>query len=142
MNALTGTKNPGKDIVIEFGCGSTPFSIDRKLSVKVDTGSDTNAINKQTIQELFPNVELEESTSVLQNFNKRPIKPIGSFRCFLRWKGNKLWVWILQAILANNSVSFSDPTPGHSKHSVPSMKGVFCHLAPPMEENLCHSVKS
>ena len=96
MNVLTATENPGKDIVIEFGCGSTPFSIDRKLSVKVDTGSDTNAINKQTIQELFPNVELEESTSVLQNFNKRPIKPIRSFRCFLRWKGNKLWVWILQ----------------------------------------------
>ena len=53
MNVLTGTENPGKDTVIEFGCGSTPFSIDRKLSVKVDTGSDTNAINKQTIQELF-----------------------------------------------------------------------------------------
>ena len=80
MNVLTGTENPGKDIVIEFGCCSTPFSINRKLSVKADTGSDTNAINKQTIQELFPNVELEESTSVLQNFNK----PIGSFRCFLR----------------------------------------------------------
>ena len=37
----------------------------------------------------FPDVELEESTYVLQNFDKRLIKPIGSFRCFLRWKGHK-----------------------------------------------------
>ena len=42
-----------------------------------------------TIDELFPDVELEESTQVLQNFDKRLIKPIGSFRCFLRWKGHK-----------------------------------------------------
>ena len=39
--------------------------------------------------ELFPDVELEESTHILQNFDKRLIKPIGSFRCFLRWKGHK-----------------------------------------------------
>ena len=39
---------------------------------------------------LFPDVELEESTThVLQNFDKRLIKPIGSFRCFLKWKGHK-----------------------------------------------------
>ena len=48
----------------------------------------------------------------------------------------------VQETNANNSVSFSDPTPGHSRHSVPSTEGVFCHLVPPMEENLCHSVKS
>ena len=48
-----------------------------------------NAINKKTFTELFPDVELEESTQILQNFDKRLIKPIGSFRCFLRWKGHK-----------------------------------------------------
>ena len=48
-----------------------------------------NAINKKTFIELFPDVELEESTHILQNFDKRLIKPIGSFRCFLRWKGHK-----------------------------------------------------
>ena len=48
-----------------------------------------NAINKKTYIELFPDVELEESTHILQNFDKRLIKPIGSFRCFLRWKGHK-----------------------------------------------------
>ena len=26
---------------------------------------------------------------MLQNFDKRLIKPIGSFRCFLRWKDHK-----------------------------------------------------
>ena len=48
-----------------------------------------NAINKKTFDELFPDVELEESTHILQNFDKRLIKPIGSLRCFLRWKGHK-----------------------------------------------------
>ena len=50
---------------------------------------DANAINKKTFNEIFPDVELEESTYMLQNFDKRLIKPIGSFRCFLRWKGHK-----------------------------------------------------
>ena len=37
----------------------------------------------------FTDVELEESTYYLQNFDQRLIKLIGSFRCFLRWKGHK-----------------------------------------------------
>ena len=75
--------------MIEFGCGLTPLSFDRKLTLQADTGADMNAINKKTFIELFPDVELEESTHILQNFDKRLIKPIGSFRCFLRWKGHK-----------------------------------------------------
>ena len=78
-----------KPIMIEFGCGLTPLSFDRKLTLQADTGTDMNAINKKTFNELFPDVELEESTHILQNFDKRLIKPIGSFRCFLRWKGHK-----------------------------------------------------
>ena len=88
MNVLEGTFND-KPIMIEFGCGLTPLSFDRKLTLQADTGADANAINKKTFNEVFPDVELEESTYVLQNFDKRLIKPIGSFRCFLRWKGHK-----------------------------------------------------
>ena len=88
MNVLSGTSND-KPIMIEFGCGLTPFSFDRKLTLQADTGEDANAINKKTFNEVFPDIELEESTYVLQNFDKRLIKPIGSFRCFLRWKGHK-----------------------------------------------------
>ena len=88
MHVLSGTSND-KPIMIEFGCGLTPLSFDRKLTLQVDTGADANAINKKTFNEVFPDVELEESTYVLQNFDKRLIKPIGSFRCFLRWKGHK-----------------------------------------------------
>ena len=80
--------------MIEFGCGLTPLSFDRKLVMQADTGADANAINKRTFDELFPDVELEESTFCLQNFDKRLIKPIGSFRCFLRWKGHKYRVRI------------------------------------------------
>ena len=88
MHVLSGTSND-KPIVIEFGCGLTPLSFDRKLTLQADTGADANAINKKTFNEVFPDVELEESTYVLQNFDKRLIKLIGSFRCFLRWKGHK-----------------------------------------------------
>ena len=88
MHVLSGTSND-KPILIEFGCGLTPLSFDRKLTLQADTGADANAINKKTFNEVFPDVELEESTYMLQNFDKRLIKPIGSFRCFLRWKGHK-----------------------------------------------------
>ena len=88
MNVLAGTSND-KPIMIEFDCGLTPLSFDRKLTLQADTGADANAINKKTFNEIFPDVELEESTYMLQNFDKRLIKPIGSFRCFLRWKGHK-----------------------------------------------------
>ena len=88
MNVLAGISN-NKPIMIEFGCGLTPLSFDRKLTLQADTGADANAINKKTFNEIFPDVELEESTYMLQNFDKRLIKLIGSFRCFLRWKGHK-----------------------------------------------------
>ena len=88
IHVLSGTSND-KSIMIEFGCGLTPLSFDRKLTLQADTGADANAINKKTFNEVFPDVELEESTYMLQNFDKRLIKPIGSFRCFLRWKGHK-----------------------------------------------------
>ena len=93
MNVLSGTSTD-KAIMIEFGCGLTPLSFDRKLTLQVDTGADANAINNKTFDQLFPEVELEESTFVLRNFDKRLIKPIGSFRCFLRWKGHKYRVQI------------------------------------------------
>ena len=88
MYVLSGTSDD-KPIMIEFGCGLTPISFDRKLTLQADTGADMNAINKKTFTELFPDVELEESTHILQNFDKRLIKPIGSFRCFLKWKDHK-----------------------------------------------------
>ena len=88
MHILAGTSDD-KPIMIEFGCGLTPLSFDRKLTLQADTGADANAINKKTFNEIFPDVELEESTYILQNFDKRLIKLIGSFRCFLRWKGHK-----------------------------------------------------
>ena len=83
MNVLSGISS-SKPIMIEFGCGLTPLSIDRKLPLQVDTGADANAINKKTFDQLFPEVELEDSSFCLQNFDKRLIRPIGSFRCFLR----------------------------------------------------------
>ena len=64
MHVLSGTSND-KPIMIEFGCGLTPLSFDRKLTLQADTGADANAINKKTFNEVFPDVELEESTYML-----------------------------------------------------------------------------
>ena len=45
MNVLSATSSD-KPIMIEFGCGVTPLSFDRKLTLQADTGADVNAINK------------------------------------------------------------------------------------------------
>ena len=80
--------NPSQALVIEFGCGMKGTSIDRKLPLKLDTRSDVNAINRKTFQKLFPDAKLTPSSSVLQNFDKSCIRPMGTFTTFLRWKGN------------------------------------------------------
>ena len=162
MNVLTGISS-SKPILIEFGCGLTPLSIDRKLTLQVDTGADANAINKKTFDQLFPEVELEESSFCLQNFDKRLIKPIGSFRCFLRWKGHKYRVQIevmnentpnilsrettfLMGILKKCFISEKLPIEQNTSNSTlipgptaeetdPSAEGVFCHSVTPTEES-------
>ena len=163
MHVLSGTSND-KPIMIEFGCGLTPLSFDRKLTLQADTGADANAINKKTFNEVFPDVELEESTYVLQNFDKRLIKLIGSFRCFLRWKGHKYRVkfevmgidtsnllsretTFLMGILkkclsvektpdeSNNQISSTSVSGPTPGHSVTSTEGVFSHSVLLMEED-------
>ena len=161
MYDLSGTSND-KPIMVEFGCGLTPLSFDRKLILQADTGTDMNAINKKTFNEVFPDVELEESTHMLQNFDKRLIKPIGSFRCFLRWKGHKYRVkfevmgidtpnllsrettflmGILKKCLSvekapnepNNQVSSTSVSDTPGPAPVPSMDAASCHSVPLLE---------
>ena len=158
MNVLSGISSD-KPIMIEFGCGLTPLSIDRKLTLQVDTGADANAINKETFDQLFPEVELEKSTFILKNFDKRLIRPIGSFRCFLRWKGHKYRVQIevmgtdtpnilsrettfvmgiLKKCFVTEKASIEQNTqnstlvsdPTATREQIPSTEGVFCHSVP------------
>ena len=146
MYVLSGTSDD-KPIMIEFGCGLTPISFDRKLTLQADTGADMNAINKKTFTELFPDVELEESTHILQNFDKRLIKPIGSFRCFLRWKGHKYRVkFEVMGIETPNLLSREttflmgilkkclsvEKTPNEPNNQISSLP-VSGHSVPPME---------
>ena len=163
MNVLSGTSSD-KPIMIEFGCGLTPLSFDRKLVLQADTGADANAINKKTFDQLFPEVELEESTFILKNFDERLIKPIGSFRCFLRWKGHKYRVQIevmgadtlnilsrettflmgnLKKCFVTEKVSIKQNTqnpilvsdPTATRDANLSTEGVFCHSVTPTEED-------
>ena len=163
MYVLSGTSDD-KPIMIEFGCGLTPLSFDRKLTLQADTGADANAINKKTFNEIFPDVELEESTYMLQNFDKRLIKPIGSFRCFLRWKGHKYRVkfevmgldtpnllsretTFLMGILKKCLSVGKTPNEPNNQISLTSVSG---HSVPLTEEDpltstegvICHSVTS
>ena len=166
MNVLSGTSND-KPIMIEFGCGLSPLSIDRKLTLQVDTGADANAINKKTFDQLFPEVELEKSSFILKNFDERLIKPIGSFRCFLRWKGHKYRVqievmgadtpnilsrettfimgilkkcFVTEKVQDTSNSLISGPTA--EERTDPSTEGVFCHSAPPTEETSTEGVFS
>ena len=170
MHVLSGTSND-KPIMIEFGCGLTPLSFDRKLTLQADTGAYANAINTKTFNEVFPDVELEESTYVLQNFDKSLIKPIGSFRCFLRWKSHKYRVkfevmgidtpnllsretTFLMGILKkcllvektpnepNNQISLTSISGPTPGHSLTSMEAVFCHLVLPAEGNSLASTEA
>ena len=146
MYVLSGTSDD-KPIMIEFGCGLTPLSFDRKLILQADTGADMNAINKRTFNELFPDVELEELTQILQNFDKRLIKPIGYFRCFLRWKGHKYRVkFEVMGIETPNLLSREttflmgilkkclsvEKTPNEPNNQISSLP-VSGHSVPPME---------
>ena len=161
MYVLSGTSDD-KPIMIEFGCGLTPLSFDRKLTLQADTGTDMNSINKRTFNELFPDVELEESTQILQNFDKRLIKPIGSFRCFLRWKDHKYRVkFEVMGIETPNLLSREttflmgilkkclsvEKTPNEPNNQISSLP-VSGHSVPPTEADpvtstegvFCHSV--
>ena len=127
----------------------------------MDTGADANAINKNTFDQLFPEVELEESSFCLQNFDKRLIRPIGSFRCFLRWKGHKYRVQIevmnentpnilsrettflmgiLKKCFVTEKVSIEQNTQNPilvsdptTRDANPSTEAVFCHSVPPAD---------
>ena len=61
MNVHSGRNPPEKPVIIEFSCGLTRLSINRKQPLMTDPGTDANAMNKQTFDKLFPQVELEES---------------------------------------------------------------------------------
>ena len=78
---------PQQELLIQFGIGKDFHSIDNKVTLKLDTGADVNAFNRTTFQKLFPDVELQPSTIMLENFDKTMVKPMGTFKCFLHWKG-------------------------------------------------------
>ena len=55
----------------------------------MDTGADVNALSQKTFRNLFPNVELQPLTVILENFDKSCVRPVITLKCFLRWKGRK-----------------------------------------------------
>ena len=85
QHMLTSRNKHQKELLIELGAGSTLDSVDRKLLLKLDTGADVNSINRKTYKRLFSDLELTPSSAILEN--KSLVRPLGTFKCFLRWKG-------------------------------------------------------
>ena len=83
----TKHSKPQQELLIQFGIRKDFHSIDKKVTLKLDTGADVNVFNRTTFQKLFPDVVLQPSTIVLENFDKTMVKPMGTFKCFLHWKG-------------------------------------------------------
>ena len=86
---MLSTTKGKQELVIEFGYGKNLDSMDKKITMKIDTGADVNAINRKMFKILFLDVQLQPSTVVLENFDSSYIQPMGRFKAFLRWKGRK-----------------------------------------------------
>ena len=78
---------PQQELLVQFGIGEDFHSIDKKVTLKLDTGADVNVFNWTTFQKLFPDMALQSSTIILEKFDKTMVKQMGTFKCFLRWKG-------------------------------------------------------
>ena len=86
---MLSTQKGKQELVIEFRCSKNLDSMDKKITMKIDTGADVNAINRKMFKTLFPDVQLQQSTVVLQNFDSSYIQLMGRFKAFLCWKGQK-----------------------------------------------------
>ena len=71
---------PQQELLVQFGIGKDFHSINKKVTLKLDTGADVNAFNRTTFQKLFPDVFLQPSTVILENFDKTMVKPMGTFK--------------------------------------------------------------
>ena len=108
---------PQQELLIQFGIGKDFHSIDKKVTLKLDTGADVNAFNRTTFQKLFPDMALQPSTVVLENFDKTMVKPMGTFKCFLHWKGK---VYRIQA-----EVMDSEDTPNVLSRETTFLMGIL-----------------
>ena len=108
---------PQQELLIQFGIGKDFHSIDKKVTLKLDTGADVNAFNRTTFQKLFPDSELQPSTVMLENFDKTMVKPMGTFKCFLRWKGK---IYRIQA-----EVMDSEDTPNVLSRETTFLMGIL-----------------
>ena len=54
LQHMLSIQNGKKELIIEFGCGTDLDNMDQKIALKIDTGTDVNAINRTTFRKLFP----------------------------------------------------------------------------------------
>ena len=70
-------------LMIEFLISLHYKDLNRKIMLKVDTGSDINCISLETFQRLFPHQQLTKSTLLLENYGNSLVSLIGKFKAFI-----------------------------------------------------------
>ena len=109
--------NDEEELLIQFGIGKDFHSIDKKVTLKLDTGADVNVFNWTTFRKLFPDMALQLSTVILENFDKTMVKLMGTFKCFLQWKGK---IYRIQA-----EVMDSEDTPNVLSRETTFLMGIL-----------------
>ena len=91
-----------KKILVEPPIGTTWNSLDKTVTLKVDTGADENVMNEHTFRSLFKDVQLESPSIILESYGNTAVEAIGKFTCFLCCKG-KVYRTVFHVTVANNS---------------------------------------
>ena len=64
-------KNASKKmLLIELSIGTTWNSLDKTVTLKIDTGADKNVMNKHTFRSLFKDVQLESPSIIPECYGK------------------------------------------------------------------------
>ena len=80
---LQGKNASKKKLLVELPIGTTWKSLNKKVTLEVDTGADENVMNEHTFRSLFKDVQLESPSIILESCGNTDIEAIGKFICFL-----------------------------------------------------------
>ena len=92
-----------KKLLIELPIGTTWNSLDKTVTLKVNTGAGENVMNEHTFRRLFKDVQLESPSIILESYGNTDIEAIGKFTCFLSCKGKVHRTYWINLELLNES---------------------------------------
>ena len=91
-----------KKLFIELLTGTTWNSLDKIVTLKVDTETDENVMNEHTFRSLFKDGQLESPSIILESYGNANDEAIGKFICFPHCKG-KVYRTVFHVTTTNNN---------------------------------------